>query len=61
MTGGGGYGDPLQRDPQRVLKDVRESKVSIPAARTHYGVVIEPADLSVDVQATAQARALKRG
>jgi 5-oxoprolinase (ATP-hydrolysing) len=56
MTGGGGYGNPMQRDPQRVLKDVREGKVSIQAAMTHHGVVIDPADLSLDVEATAKAR-----
>lgn len=56
MTGGGGYGDPMLRAPQRVLKDVREGKVSIRAALSFYGVVINPANLSIDVQATAQAR-----
>ena len=57
MTGGGGYGDPMLRDPQRVLKDVREGKVSIQAALLLYGVAINPANLSIDVQATTQARA----
>jgi N-methylhydantoinase B len=57
MTGGGGYGDPKLRDPQRVLKDVREGKVSIQAALTNYAVVINPANLSINVQATGQARA----
>ena len=39
-TGGGGWGDPLERDPLRVLRDVRQGKVSVGAARDDYGVVI---------------------
>ncbi|HEX4553835.1 MAG TPA: hydantoinase B/oxoprolinase family protein, partial [Xanthobacteraceae bacterium] len=39
--GGGGYGDPLRRDPQRVLADIREGDVSPEAAEKHYGVVVE--------------------
>ena len=38
--GGGGWGDPLERDPQRVLDDVRDGFVSIDAARSEYGVVV---------------------
>src|SRR5882724_5478498 len=40
-TGGGGWGDPLDRDPQAVLRDVRWRKVSADAARDDYGVVID--------------------
>ncbi len=39
-AGGGGWGDPLERDPQRVLDDVRDGFVSIDAARSEYGVVV---------------------
>jgi len=38
--GGGGYGDPLERDVERVLRDVEEGYVSLERARTDYGVVI---------------------
>ena len=38
--GGGGYGDALRREPERVLADVREGTVSAAAARHQYGVVI---------------------
>jgi N-methylhydantoinase B len=38
--GGGGYGDPLTRDPQRVLDDVVNGYVSIEAAAREYGVVV---------------------
>lgn len=40
QCGGGGYGDPLKRAPERVLRDVREEKVSVQGARERYGVVI---------------------
>jgi N-methylhydantoinase B len=39
-TGGGGYGDPLQRDPELVLADILDQKVSVEAAAEHYGVVV---------------------
>lgn len=39
-AGGGGYGDPLERDPTRVLQDVLEQKVTLAHAREAYGVVI---------------------
>ena len=40
QSGAGGYGDPLERDPARVLDDVLDDYVSIEAARDEYGVVI---------------------
>ena len=41
LPGGGGYGDPFERDPEAVLWDVIEGYVSIEGARRDYGVVIE--------------------
>ena len=41
LPGGGGFGDPSQRDPQRVRDDVRAGYVSSEAATRDYGVVIE--------------------
>lgn len=41
-SGGGGYGDPLKRDPMRVAEDVVRQVVSIDAARNWYGVVLDP-------------------
>jgi N-methylhydantoinase B len=52
--GGGGYGDPLERDVLAVLDDYRESRVTLEAAATDYGVVIT--DGAVDEEATAKAR-----
>jgi N-methylhydantoinase B len=54
-TGGGGWGDPLDRAPQRVADDVRDGKVSVPAARDDYGVVVVGS--SADVAATEALRA----
>jgi N-methylhydantoinase B len=56
-AGGGGWGDPLDRDPARVAADVREGYVSIDAARDQYGVVFAPNTLDVDVPATTARRA----
>lgn len=55
--GGGGFGDPLDRDPERVLRDVRDGVVSAEAAREHYGVVLAPCGRRVDAEATARLRA----
>jgi N-methylhydantoinase B len=61
QAGGGGYGNPLNRDPQRVLQDVLDEKVSLECARREYGVVIEPASLTVDEEATRRLRAEMAG
>lgn len=55
-AGGGGHGDPLLRDPQLVLEDVRDGKVSVAAARAAYGVAIAADGRSIDVAATARLR-----
>jgi N-methylhydantoinase B len=54
--GGGGWGDPLDRDPQIVRRDVSEELVSAEAARRDYGVVLTPAG-QVDTTATKETRA----
>ena len=53
-TGGGGWGDPLDRDPELVALDVLQGKVSEDAARDEYGVVLG------DAAATARERAAMR-
>lgn len=57
--GGGGWGDPLTRDPSRVLRDVRDDVVSVDAARALYGVVLNADGLAVDAAATAAERAAR--
>ncbi|AYY13586.1 hydantoinase B/oxoprolinase family protein [Actinobacteria bacterium YIM 96077] len=54
--GGGGYGDPFERDPQRVLADVINGFVSVEAAEGDYGVVIDTTSWQVDAAATAARR-----
>jgi N-methylhydantoinase B len=57
QPGPGGWGDPLERDPARVLRDVRNELVSVDSARDDYGVVIDRAAWRVDEAATAALRA----
>lgn len=54
--GGGGYGNPLARDPEMVQTDVAEGYVSIEKARDEYGVVIDPATLKLNKDATRALR-----
>ncbi len=56
--GGGGYGDPLTREPDAVARDMREQKVTAEAARTVYGVIIS--DGVVDPAATTAERDQQR-
>ena len=65
-AGGGGYGDPLERDPELVRDDVADDYVSIERARKDYGVVLrvvdaDLAEYAVDGEATEQERAAIRG
>ncbi|HIM45357.1 MAG TPA: methylhydantoinase [Alphaproteobacteria bacterium] len=55
-TGGGGWGSPHERPAEMVLEDVLEEYVSIEAARTQYGVVIDPVMMTIDQEATRKAR-----
>ncbi|MGA7455583.1 MAG: hydantoinase B/oxoprolinase family protein [Rhodoplanes sp.] len=57
-SGGGGYGDPFEREPQRVLNDVLDGLVSVAAAERDYGVIIR--DGAIDLDATAARRAAGR-
>ena len=54
-NGGGGYGDPLEREPERVRNDVADGTVSRDAAHDIYGVVLDDR-LAVDAVATAMRR-----
>ncbi len=56
-AGGGGFGDPLTRDPAKVLRDVLEGYVSVEAAAQSYGVVLSEDGLAVDADATRKLRA----
>lgn len=56
QAGGGGYGDPFERDPYRVLEDVIDEKLTVEYAEREYGVVINRETLAVDLNATDQLR-----
>ena len=60
MAGAGGWGDPLDREPVSVLKDVRNEYVSLNAARHEYGVVIDAHSWSVDEDQTSALRKVLR-
>jgi N-methylhydantoinase B len=55
--GGGGWGDPFRRDPEKIRWDVLEGLLSVERARNVYGVVIDPAFMAVDGAGTAELRA----
>ena len=55
-AGGGGWGDPLEREPDRVLDDVLDGFVSVEAAQRSYGVVIDPVTMAVDQRGTTALR-----
>ena len=54
--GGGGYGSPLDRDPEKVLQDVRNGKVSKKYAKSSYKVVLNAQGNAVNIDATNKIR-----
>lgn len=53
---GGGYGDPLNRAPRKVLEDVLDGFCSVEDARRIYGVAVDVEDETVDLVATQKLR-----
>jgi N-methylhydantoinase B len=60
LAGAGGWGDPLEREPARLLEDVLDDKLTLEHVRREYGVVIDPSTMSVDHTATDELRAEMR-
>jgi N-methylhydantoinase B len=58
--GGGGWGDPFSRDPERVRRDVLEGFVSVAGAREDYGVVLDPETYRLDDEETQRLRSAAR-
>jgi N-methylhydantoinase B len=56
IPGGAGWGDALERDPDRVLADALDRAISVEAARAEYGVVLSPDGTAVDHGATKECR-----
>ena len=58
--GGGGFGDPIEREPALVARDLRRGYYTSDQAREMFGVVVDPETLAVDAAATAAERARAR-
>jgi N-methylhydantoinase B len=56
-SAGGGLGPAFERDPEAVRLDVVEGRVSLSGAARDYGVVIDPATMTVQLDDTSAARA----
>ncbi|MGH7400603.1 MAG: hydantoinase B/oxoprolinase family protein [Candidatus Rokuibacteriota bacterium] len=56
QPGGGGFGDPFTRDPERVAADARNEKITLEYARREHGVALEPGTFKVDATATRALR-----
>lgn len=56
VSGGGGFGDPLEREPEAVLRDYKRGWVSSETVRETYGVVFDRLDKGVDTDATEKQR-----
>ena len=59
--GGGGYGNPWERDVEKVLEDIIEGYVSTRGAKEGYGVVIDPETFEIDKDATDKLRNKMKG
>jgi N-methylhydantoinase B len=55
-AGGGGHGNPVEREPEMVERDVAEGYVSLERAGQDYGVIINPKTMKVDKEATRKLR-----
>jgi N-methylhydantoinase B len=58
--GGGGYGNPMEREPKLVLHDVLNGLVSLVTAKKDYGVVIDPVTMKIDWKSTQLLRAKQK-
>jgi N-methylhydantoinase B len=56
VSGGGGFGDPREREAELVARDVANGMVSIEAAARDYGIIVDPVSFKVDAEATARLR-----
>jgi N-methylhydantoinase B len=56
MMGGGGVGNPLERDPELVIEDIKNEYITIECARKEYGIVINPDTLKINEEETRKLR-----
>ena len=57
LAGAAGWGDPLEREPSAVLRDVRNEMMSKETAANEYGVVVDVDQWAVDLEQTKELRA----
>ena len=57
-AGAGGFGDPLERDPEQVWEDLLDEKISVSSAQHQYAVVV--CDSGIDLLETAKLRARRK-
>ena len=55
----GSYGDPFEREPQRVLDDVLDDFITVEMAEKDYGVVIDPTTMQINSEETLRRRAAR--
>ena len=56
LAGAAGWGDPLERDPTAVLRDLRNEMISVTTAENEYGVVVDMDHWTVDTEKTEALR-----
>lgn len=56
ITGGAGYGDVLEREPEAVIKDLHDGLINLETARSVYGVIASEHTFSLDIEATTARR-----
>ena len=56
LAGAGGWGNPFERDVQKVLVDVRDEKFSVEYVEREYGVAIDSETMQIDMARTEQLR-----
>ncbi|MDB6106640.1 MAG: Hydantoinase B/oxoprolinase [Gammaproteobacteria bacterium] len=60
QSGGGGWGDPLDRDPQAVLDEVLDEYISVEGAGQDYGVIIDTQKWVVRIEETVRELAHRK-
>lgn len=59
-TGGSGLGDPIERDPETIVEDIKEHKATVEVSNHVYCVAIDPETLEIDHEKTQRLRKVKR-
>lgn len=59
-AGGGGYGNPFEREPEKVKEDVMNGYVSVEKAEDEYGVIIDPKTMELDYKSTKELRETRK-